>query len=356
MKNFDNFYIEETYYKSGYNKGVENLINDTNMPRGNALDIGAGQGRNTFMLHDKGFCVYAVEPSLEGCNTISKVSEFLKKPIEVVNSKFLDFDEKGKKFNLVIAITSLDHMSLSDVKKSVKKIKDMLNDNGYVYITCFMEGDQGNINRKSFASETSIFIKHYFKHNELKELFKDFMIIKYEEIHSVDLSHGPRHYHNTALLVAQKTKTLQSDYENEDEKFMKMAIEISKTSKEPYGAIIVKNHKIIGSSKNVEPKNILEHAEYRAIVDALNKHGSDLNGAVIYTSCEPCVCCYGAIFNTSISKVVFAATLEDSQKYFYNENIIKAKEINKFAERPLKVVEELYRDKAVEVLKAKKKN
>ena len=86
---------------------------------------------------------------------------------------------------------------------------------------------------------------------------------------------------------------------SEDEKFIDMAIEISKKAKYPYGAIVVKNGKIIGKSddKTLMETSMYSHAELEAIESASknkNLYG-DLKGAIMYVSCEPCMMCMGAI-------------------------------------------------------------
>ena len=99
-----------------------------------------------------------------------------------------------------------------------------------------------------------------------------------------------------------------------EEKFMNDAIALSKKAIEeneggPFGCIIVKDNKIIGKGNN---KVILEndptaHAEVVAIRDACKNLGSfQLEGCEIYTSCEPCPMCLGAIYWARPAKVYYA--------------------------------------------------
>lgn len=143
-----------------------------------------------------------------------------------------------------------------------------------------------------------------------------------------------------------------------DEKFIDIAIELSKKAFYPYGAIIVKDGEIIGRSDADVPvsKTGFSHAELRAIEDAMQHLGGHLcaeggKGCTIYSSCEPCAMCMGAILYTGIDRLVYAATLEDS-KECVNEILAKAEEVaNACKNRKIEIVKELHRDKAAEILK-----
>lgn len=145
---------------------------------------------------------------------------------------------------------------------------------------------------------------------------------------------------------------------NEDEKFIDIAIDLSKKAYYPYGAIIVKDGKIIGRSDKEVPvsKTGFSHAELRAIEDAMEHLGGHLcaeggKGCVIYSSCEPCAMCMGAILYTGIERLVYAATLEDSKEYV-NEILAKAEDVQNICKnRNIEIIKELHRNKAVEVLK-----
>ena len=92
-----------------------------------------------------------------------------------------------------------------------------------------------------------------------------------------------------------------------DYQYIDIAIEISKQSKYPYGAIVVKNNIIIGRSDDntLIQKSMYSHAELMAIESASknkNLYG-DLKGATIYISCEPCMMCMGAILYEGFQKL-----------------------------------------------------
>ena len=142
-----------------------------------------------------------------------------------------------------------------------------------------------------------------------------------------------------------------------DEQFIDIAIEISKKAKYPYGAIIVKNGKIIGRSddKTLMETSMYSHAELEAIESASKEKNlyGDLEGTTLYVSCEPCMMCMGAILYEGISKIVYAATLQDSNDYYCPEIITNIDELVKYSNKKIEIIKELHREQAVEILKQK---
>jgi tRNA(Arg) A34 adenosine deaminase TadA len=140
-----------------------------------------------------------------------------------------------------------------------------------------------------------------------------------------------------------------------DEQFIDIAIDISKNSKYPYGAIIVKDGEIIGRSddKTLMETSMFSHAELEAIESASknkNLYG-DLEGTTLYVSCEPCMMCMGAILYEGVSKIVYAATLQDSNDYYCPEIITNIDTLANYSNKEIEIIKELHRDKAVEILK-----
>ena len=93
----------------------------------------------------------------------------------------------------------------------------------------------------------------------------------------------------------------------------------------PFGAIVVKNGKVIGRGVNrvTAENDPTAHAEVKAIRDAARHEGSyDLHGAEIYTSCEPCPMCLGAIYWAHISKIFYGNTKADAAKINFDDSFI----------------------------------
>lgn len=140
-----------------------------------------------------------------------------------------------------------------------------------------------------------------------------------------------------------------------DEKYIDIAIDISKKAKYPYGAIIVKDDKIIGRSddETLIGKTMFSHPELQAIESASknkNLYG-DLKGSSLYVSCEPCMMCMGAILYEEISKIVYAATLQDSNDIYCPDLITDIDTLKQYSNNDIEIIKELHRDKAISVLK-----
>ena len=85
----------------------------------------------------------------------------------------------------------------------------------------------------------------------------------------------------------------------------------------PFGAVVVKCGKIISSAHNevLKTKDSTAHAEMNAIRKACKKLDSfDLSGCELYTTCQPCPMCLGAIFWARISNVYYGATKDDASR------------------------------------------
>lgn len=140
-----------------------------------------------------------------------------------------------------------------------------------------------------------------------------------------------------------------------DKEYLQIAIDISSKAKYPYGAIVVKDNKIIGRSDSTKIKNdtCYTHAEFTAIQDALKNNNlyGELKGATMYVSCEPCPMCMGAILYEEFDKLVYGAKLEDSHKYYCPEVLISCEDIvNNTKNRKIEIIN-LMRDGAVEIIK-----
>jgi guanine deaminase len=102
-----------------------------------------------------------------------------------------------------------------------------------------------------------------------------------------------------------------------DEIFLRRAIEISAEAlttpgTEPFGAVIVKDGRIVGEgiNRSVMNHDPTSHGETEAIRDACRNLGTvDLRGAELYSSCEPCPLCVAAMNIAGISALYYAADM-----------------------------------------------
>ena len=111
---------------------------------------------------------------------------------------------------------------------------------------------------------------------------------------------------------------------------MQLAIDLSKKNLKshhggPFGAVVVKNGKIIGRASNSVLKNNdpTAHAEIMAIRDACKKIKSyDLSGCELYTSCYPCPMCLAAIIWSNIHVVYYGNTKKDAAHIGFRDDFI----------------------------------
>lgn len=115
-----------------------------------------------------------------------------------------------------------------------------------------------------------------------------------------------------------------------DKDFMKEAIRISLKGMRsgeggPFGAVVVKNGQIIGRGNNrVSSSNDpTAHAEVVAIREACQHLGHfQLDGCILYTSCEPCPMCLGAIYWARPEKIFYACTKADAAAIDFDDDFI----------------------------------
>ena len=113
-------------------------------------------------------------------------------------------------------------------------------------------------------------------------------------------------------------------------KFMQAAIELSRknlSSNEggPFGCVIVKQEEIVGRGWNQvgSANDPTAHAEIVAIREACKNLGTfQLNDCEVYTSCEPCPMCMGAIYWARPQKVYYANSREDAARIGFDDSFI----------------------------------
>lgn len=93
----------------------------------------------------------------------------------------------------------------------------------------------------------------------------------------------------------------------------------------PYGAVIVKERKVIAASGNCVTLNCdpTAHAEVTAIRQACKVlNDFQLNNCILYSSCEPCPMCLGAIYWARLEQVYFACNRQDAAKAGFDDSFI----------------------------------
>lgn len=121
----------------------------------------------------------------------------------------------------------------------------------------------------------------------------------------------------------------KQDFTAEDREFMRRAIDLSieniDTGGGPFGAVIVRNGKLIASGTNrVVPNNDpTAHAEVVAIRNACRELETfDLSGCTVYTSCEPCPMCLSALYWAGVERICYANTKRDAAAISFDDSYI----------------------------------
>lgn len=141
-------------------------------------------------------------------------------------------------------------------------------------------------------------------------------------------------------------------------KFMREAIKLSidnvKSGKGgPFGAVIVKDGKIIahGTNEVTSSNDPTAHAEVVAIRNACKMLGTfQLDNCDIYTSCEPCPMCLGAIYWSRPARLFFANTKKDAADINFDDQIIYQELEIPYQDRKL-FTQQLLREEALEAFK-----
>jgi tRNA(Arg) A34 adenosine deaminase TadA len=98
----------------------------------------------------------------------------------------------------------------------------------------------------------------------------------------------------------------------EDERFMRLALEEAALGDYPFGAVIVRDGEVLARGRNLGKRlrDPTAHGEMVSIRNFLAAHGPErLTGATLYTSGESCPMCMGAIVWCGISRVVYGASI-----------------------------------------------
>tara|TARA_Y100000590_G_scaffold446170_1_gene579475 strand:- start:418 stop:882 length:465 start_codon:yes stop_codon:yes gene_type:complete len=136
--------------------------------------------------------------------------------------------------------------------------------------------------------------------------------------------------------------------------FMKRAIQLSidsvKNGGGPFGAVIVKNNKIIaeGSNKVTSNNDPTAHGEIVAIREACRKlNNFNLNGSKIFSTAEPCPMCLSAIYWARIDEIYYANTRDDARKIDFDDSLIYL-ELQKNIDKRKIPMTQMMRDEALE--------
>jgi len=166
------------------------------------LDLGCGQGKETFYLANLNCKVMAVDSSSVAIKQIkTKVKEEGYKNIKAKKMNIKDCTTKDKNnYNIILCLNVLNFLEKKDVYKTIKNIKKLLKKDGIIIISAFNKRDPANKSKKTN-------LKYFFKKNELLKLFKRFKVLHYSENLIKDLGHPGAekpHLHGLSQIIIKK--------------------------------------------------------------------------------------------------------------------------------------------------------
>jgi guanine deaminase len=122
----------------------------------------------------------------------------------------------------------------------------------------------------------------------------------------------------------------------------------------PFGAVVVKDGAIIAEGMNLVTytNDPTAHAEMLAIREACKKLGAfDLEGCEIYSSCEPCPMCLGAIYWARLSRIYFANADADASKIGFDDSLIYRELAQPHSQRKIPMIQ-MMREQALAAFRA----
>lgn len=160
----------------------------------------------------------------------------------------------------------------------------------------------------------------------------------------------------TALLSAGYAEDAWARAADQDREYMRQAIELMRNAGVvektggPFGCVIVRNGEVLSAAGNsvLRDNDPSAHAEVNAIRAACKKvNAPDINGATMFTSCEPCPMCYAAAYWAKVRKIYYASAWSDYADLFDDSKI--SLDMKKHYPRRVISVEPLLRNEAQKV-------
>ncbi|MEL6107326.1 MAG: class I SAM-dependent methyltransferase [Planctomycetota bacterium] len=185
---------------------------------GQALDLGAGAGRDTIALAKAGLDVTAVDLSARGAERIQQRARHadVANHVTTVVADAREFQIDHRSYDLICATTVLDHIPADDARKLWQRITAGLRPGGALYVEVHSVEDPGSneppgCDSDAPVSETADAVVNYFRANQLAgwaiEPDASLRILRYEERQEWDYTHGDEHLHGKAILMAVKSSS-----------------------------------------------------------------------------------------------------------------------------------------------------
>jgi tellurite methyltransferase len=198
--NYDSKYWWEDFYRwlephDIIKESVQFLSNRQSM----VLDVGCWEGKDSFFLSKSGFDVTAIDISEVWISKVEKYCSENELSIKTKVSDALNYLKEDNCFDAIYAINILQFMNKNEVYTVIKEMQSNTIKNWLNIIAWFIPENE---DQRIRIEEKWLY---YFDEQELKWLYRDFRIIKYEEVLWDRETHGqPKHRHYMVKMIAQK--------------------------------------------------------------------------------------------------------------------------------------------------------
>ena len=132
-----------------------------------------------------------------------------------------------------------------------------------------------------------------------------------------------------------------------DEDFMQEAIKDAKKHQHHFGAVVVKNKKILSRGGKRPAGDPRHHAETEAI---LNTKKRNLKGCTLYTTCEPCPMCFYMAWITGIKRIVYGASIKDAAKRGHPQIKVSNAQLNRKSGKKIILKKGILKQECIELL------
>jgi SAM-dependent methyltransferase len=164
---------------------------------GLALDLGAGEGRNSFYLARRGFTVDALDVSPRAVRELQVMARRYPLPVTAQQRDIRDLHGLSGPYDLIVADTVLCHLQLAEAREAALQIISLMCPGGWLYASAFATDDPRE-------SEFAPLVQTYFEVAGFCELFREVEHERCGRTSLTDHRHGPPHRHSLLQLAARK--------------------------------------------------------------------------------------------------------------------------------------------------------
>lgn len=135
---------------------------------------------------------------------------------------------------------------------------------------------------------------------------------------------------------------------------MQEAICEMKKASYPFGAVLVKDGKVVARGRSGEAKGYdpVKHAETNAIRECCELFSTrNLSGCTLYSTCEPCPMCFTLAWIAKVDAIVFGMSLEDANELYGDEIVVSNEYLNSHGGDRIRIEGGVCREEILNIMK-----